>query len=194
MNERSERLFYGVEVAVDVKQALTRVQMAMQATGVIADNWSDPNLFHVTLLFLGQVGAQHRQALHTVGTEVAAAHKRFELAATHPGMFERNRILWMAIRDDEGMDRLRALNQSIHAQVAAAIPVALEDRPYRAHLTLARKLDRASFPQVRAWTREQALTEVDGPLSWPVDSFCLFASTREQGRLVYPVLERFPLA
>lgn len=194
MSANAVRLFYGVELSAEVKGALTQLQSDIKYAGVTAGNWSEPELFHVTLLFLGSVAAEHRRTLGCIGSDVAAAHHPFQLAVTRPGMFERNRILWMGMADDAGMEALRNLHREIRSQVARAVPITLEDRPYRAHLTLARKLEPSSFPQVRTWTKPMPHTDADGQLPWWVDAFCLFASTRVDGRLRYPVQERFPLS
>lgn len=195
---QGERLFFGVRVTPDVSDWLTGYQAALQKAGVRAGNWSPPDLFHVTLLFLGVLPSSYRPLLAEAGRAAARIGGPFGLRFTAPGTFERNRILWMGLAADEGLRALTELHRALHTALDGRLPAPLDTRPYRAHLTLARKLDTASF---RTWADELAQgggrgraqrLEMPAP-SIRVDAFHLFASMRMGGRLVYPVLETFEL-
>ncbi|MCL6515446.1 RNA 2',3'-cyclic phosphodiesterase [Alicyclobacillus sp.] len=185
------RLFFGIEVANEIRDRLAEVCRDLRTLGVRAGNWSSPDLYHITSLFLGQVDDRVLPELERVGQRAAASVAPPRLTLEGIGTFLRNRVLWAGVREDEGLDALATLHRTLSQSLAGRPWVKLEDRPYRAHLTLARQLD------VTAWTalepRAAAMTRpAIAGLSWVPQALCLFESTRAGGRLVYPVRMRFP--
>jgi RNA 2',3'-cyclic 3'-phosphodiesterase len=113
--------------------------------------------------------------------------------ADQAGAFARNKILWVDVLKDDGWQHLSALHDATRKEVESLRLVELENRPYRAHITLARKLDSASV-DVIANRQNSGVSSFEGfPLAVAVDDLCLFESTRINGKLTYPVVERFDL-
>ncbi len=183
------RLFYGVTLPDSVRGQVARLQGELKQLGVRAGNWSAPDLFHITVLFLGELDVSHRPWLDEVGEFAARQVAPFQLTLSHVGAFERNRVLWLGLEPDAGCASLAELNRAVRSKFEENPVVLLESRPYRPHLTLARKLDVASYQGVKP-TFSDAMER----LVLPVDHLCLFESRREGGRLVYPVLRRFALS
>jgi RNA 2',3'-cyclic 3'-phosphodiesterase len=186
------RLFFGIDFPASVKSALAAVQHQLQTQGIQAGNWSDASLFHCTVLFLGELDAGNLPILKEVGRQAAGQVSPFQLTINESvGVFEKGRILWMDIHGDEGLQSLSALHQATRQAIEPHRLVHLESRPYRAHITLARKVDASSIEAIRAG---YGSVKISGfPQSVPVEHLCLFESTRINGKLVYPVIERFPL-
>jgi 2'-5' RNA ligase len=119
--------------------------------------WALPDQWHLTLAFLGEVGEGATSDLVARLGRVAGRHPPLVLSLGGAGRFG-NRVLWTRVRGET--DGLRRLAASARAAARRArVPV--EDRPYRAHLTLARARDGADLrPAVaalngfegRAWT------------------------------------------
>lgn len=134
-----------MEISPEARTSLSDLQAGLQAQGVRAGNWTDPALFHITVLFLGQQPDAVWPLLTSAAARAAADVPAFTLTLAGLGAFDRNRILWMGLSDDGAVAQLARLYRAL-CEVLRSIPsVRLEDRPYRPHLTLARKLDVDSF-------------------------------------------------
>jgi RNA 2',3'-cyclic 3'-phosphodiesterase len=127
------RLFVALPVPDPVRDDLDgRVQPLRDAHPGL--RWTDAAGWHLTLAFLGDVAALG-PVVDAVGP-VAAAHRPAALALGEAGRFG-DRVLWVRIVDDPA-GALRELG----AEVTAALLDAgfeVDDRPLRAHLTLARR-------------------------------------------------------
>jgi len=133
---------------------------------------SNPDQWHVTLAFLGEVGSA--DPLYAGLAAVAAAHAPFRLQLAGGGSFGR-RVTWSGVGGD--VAELRALASDVQAACRVA-GVQLEERAYRPHLTVGR-IDR------------QLLSSYVGPV-WDVREFQLVHSVLGQ-RAVHTVLRSFPL-
>ncbi|GMA49452.1 RNA 2',3'-cyclic phosphodiesterase [Alicyclobacillus contaminans] len=183
------RLFFGLTLTDACRAAVGRIQDQLRQRGVEAGNWSRPDQFHVTVSFLGELPDAEIPRLAAAGKAAASQVSTFEIHLCTVGTFPKNRVLWLGANRDRGYERLLALHQALNRQLsAAAIPgLSLEARPYQPHLTLARKLN------LERWRQAAAAWNERFDVHLPVGALCLFASTRQAERLVYPVLERYPL-
>ena len=137
----------------------------------------DPSRWHVTLAFLGEVDDP---APLLPGLAAAAAGvPALSLRLSGGGSFRRSGVTWAGVTGD-----VRGL-ATLAGRVATACRdagVALEDRPYRPHLTVGR----------RQTLDPGLLTAYDGP-AWTATEVELVRSTL--GRAVrHDVLEAFPLS
>jgi 2'-5' RNA ligase len=119
-----------------------------------------PGQWHVTLLFLGGV-AESRLAC----IEQAAGCVRqppFELTLDRLGYWRRSGVLWLGASSSPA-----ALDDLVAALRGAVAPcgIALDDRPFRLHLTLVRGRRRRPPPR-----------SVASPVSWRVSRFALMES------------------
>jgi RNA 2',3'-cyclic 3'-phosphodiesterase len=96
--------------------------------------WTRPEQWHVTLAFLGEVGDGTRTDLTERLGRSAARHGPLTLALCSAGRFG-DRVLWTRVSGD--VEPLRRLAASVRAAARRA-GAAVEARPYRPHLTLAR--------------------------------------------------------
>jgi len=96
--------------------------------------WTRPEQWHLTLAFLGQVDERRLPGLAERLSRLQRRHAAFPLAFTRGGRFD-GRVLWAGVSGD--LPALRALAGSV-AAAARRTGIALEERPYRPHLTLAR--------------------------------------------------------
>ncbi|KPV42101.1 RNA 2',3'-cyclic phosphodiesterase [Alicyclobacillus ferrooxydans] len=221
------RLFFGFDVTSEIRSQLSTVQTWLQSQGVRAGNWSRPELFHLTLLFIGDTSEENVSVLSEMGKATAAQASPFEIHFDLPGMFERNRILWYGIQEDSGMTLMSEVHRRITGLAKKEAFIKVDERPFRPHLTLARKLDTASIPLMRdilaqCRPRDLARSSTNVPSSdglssaskgvfgsgddassqqgvkmippvstLHVNSICLFESRQINGRLMYPIVERY---
>jgi 2'-5' RNA ligase len=178
------RLFVGLAVSEDAKDSLERLTLRMRAKddGL---RWSTPEQWHVTLVFLGEVADAAREALVEELTRVR--QPALTLRMEQVGVFERAGILHAQIDVTQGLLRL-------YEAVAAAVKrsgLAVEERPYRAHITLARAKNREGRKTVERL--ERAAEQQRLGASWSAQEFLLYESQLSPGGSRYVVQERFGL-
>jgi 2'-5' RNA ligase len=151
--------------------------------------WAGADHWHLTLTFLGQVDEDALAELMGRLARAARRHQPVELSVAGAGVFgarARARVLWAGIRGDRG--QLKALAASVAAG-ARRSGIAVDDRPYRPHLTLARSRARQGA-DVRAIV--EALESYAGP-SWTARELHLVRSYLGRQGSRYETLRSWPL-
>jgi 2'-5' RNA ligase len=166
------RLFFACWPAEDAARALARLggELATRLDGraVPAEK------IHLTLAFLGELAPERVAA--AIGVASALRGDPFTLVLDRLGAFRNARVAWAgASAVDPGLVALQVL---LEERLRAA-GFAFEARPFKAHLTLARKVGRA--------LREEAMP----PVAWRVTDFALVRSESGTGR--YTTMERWAL-
>jgi 2'-5' RNA ligase len=135
-----------------------------------------PDQLHLTLEFLGAVPAARLQAARDAA--MAVRGEPFELVLDTVEYWRRPRVLCLVAR--EIPPALARLVQSLRVELASRgfVP---ERRPFRAHLTLARKVGQP--PDLAAVDR----------VHWPATDFALVESVTERAGSVYQPLWAWPL-
>jgi RNA 2',3'-cyclic 3'-phosphodiesterase len=132
------RLFFSVPLSDAARSAAAGVLREMKrAAGDAPLSWTKDEQLHFTLAFLGE---QPDTAIARLRRAAAACAQQaaFELSLSGAGAFpnpRRPRILWLGVAD--GGRELERLAASLASGVRSA-GFELEDRPFRAHLTVAR--------------------------------------------------------
>lgn len=166
--------------------------------------WSDPAGWHLTLAFLGEVPSLGPviDAVHPI----ALRHAPSRLRLAGVGRFG-NRVLWVAVADEppEALGRL-AVDVVASLQDAGFL---IEERPFRAHLTLARRSRSGVDPAlVRAASDALEQAAADGPadastdpsggpsgapgVTWSADRVEIWRSHLGRGPARYEVVASFP--
>jgi RNA 2',3'-cyclic 3'-phosphodiesterase len=150
--------------------------------------WIPAERLHLTVAFFGDVGEPQIADLRTRLARAAARHVAIELRFRGAGAFSRAasaQVLWSGV--DGPLDKLGSLASSV-AAAGRRVGLAIEDRAYRPHLTLARARGRA---RVDVRSIVAALADYVGP-SWPAEHLHLIAShLGPQPR--YEVVDQWPL-
>lgn len=176
MTERkSTRLFYAVWPDATLRAQLGAVidWLQQSATG----KWVRLDNLHLTLAFLGEVDATRWPELGRIGADTTGAG--FTVVFDRVEFWPWNGILCLG--SNETPEALKQLARSLAGRLGEA-RFAIESRPYRAHVTLARK-GRA----------ERTRLELPEPVAWTARSFCLVESRREPEGSVYVPWETWPL-
>jgi 2'-5' RNA ligase len=121
---------------------------------------------HLTLVFLGEVAREREEAIASVA-RAAAASEPFALMLDRVGSFRRARVGWAGASVEP--PALHHLQLRLEAGLRAA-GFALEERPFRPHVTLARKI---------AQPLPMAAIE---PIELACDAFALVVSETGTGR------------
>jgi 2'-5' RNA ligase len=163
MTAERQRLFFALWPDDHTRSALARIARERLAGArgrlVAAEN------LHLTLAFLGSRDADYRACAERAAERLSA--RAFTLEFVRTGYWPRPRVLWAAPdRTPEALEGLASTLSNALVQCGHEP----ESRPFRAHITLARK--------VRGPLDEAVHT----PVRWRVGEFCLVASeTRPEG-------------
>jgi 2'-5' RNA ligase len=170
------RLFVALEPPDQVRRRLRSLQAELKrAAGAAADDakWVAVENIHLTLQFLGGVAEERRGAIEAAIGEAAATASPFHLDVHGAGAFpsgRRARVVWAGVTGD--VAPLTALVADLGRRLGG-LGFPPEDRPFSAHLTLARSRDPRGLAGLAA-----ALAHCgDGPATrWPVDEVTLVRS------------------
>ncbi|ADE14288.1 2'-5' RNA ligase [Nitrosococcus halophilus Nc 4] len=169
----TQRLFFALWPEQALQESLARI--ARQVLGKQGKRVRPENL-HLTLVFLGSMTAQQRACAEAVADTIVGSP--FTLQLEQIGHWPRPRVVWCAAEEtpEPLIELVKQLNQGL-----TACGYQPETRPYRAHMTLARKVA-GRFPTTRV-----------APLVWQVDHFCLVQSVTHPSGVQYQVLRTWPL-
>ena len=153
------RLFIALQPSPAFRDALVSLQERLQAAGVTGRYLTPENL-HLTLAFLGEQPGPDKAAEALEALQAPAG----ELLLDHYEVFRRTEILYLAPRED---GPARAVAMALERELRSR-GFRLEARPFKAHLTLCRRirLPEGSLPlpqQVRVPAREAVLFESHRP-------------------------------
>ena len=176
------RLFTGLEIPPDTGFALS-----LKRGGLSGARWIDPENYHITLRFIGDVDNQTANDV-VDNLDYLSDSLRFPIRLTHLGTFggDKPRALYAGVEPSEVLSRLQAAQERM-LQRAGLVP---EGRKFVPHVTLARL--RGTAPgEVARYIAEAGRFE---PLTFSVARFVLFSSRDSVGGGPYVVEEAYPLA
>ncbi|MBI2724042.1 MAG: RNA 2',3'-cyclic phosphodiesterase [Chloroflexi bacterium] len=189
------RLFVAIELPEDVRRALAE-SMAMLQDALRTDilRWVRPEGMHLTLAFLGAVARDRVPGIDQALAAAARTRRAFTLQPDGLGSFggrTRVRVVWVGLAGDTA-----ALADLAAAVAGALAPLGFppEQRPFNAHLTLARVRDDAARDE-----RERlhdALSRTGAP-EFPLmraTDVSLMQSTLNRGGAIYHRLFGYPLS
>jgi 2'-5' RNA ligase len=179
------RAFIAVELPQNVKNELARVCEELSGA-VRGARWSKPQSTHLTLKFLGNTPEEKIPDIARAMQDAAAGTGPFALATHGLGVFpnpRKARVLWAGLSGDT--QACAALAQRI-GRAMHTLGFEPENKPFRAHLTLARLRDPGPVPA-------RVLEYAPARISFPVQRVVLFQSTLAPGGAIYTPLATTPL-
>jgi 2'-5' RNA ligase len=189
------RLFFAILLPEDVRSLLSDAQSALRpAIGYEGVRWEDPDRFHITLRFLGEVASEKLENVKQAGREAAGVCAPFELDFVGYGAFpsgRQPRILWIGAQN--GVPEYIRLDEYLYrALTKQGFDVA--SRWGTPHITIARA---KSDLGTKAMARALALNNMKKPDKkgvFFVYNIVLVHSELQPEGSVYTILETFPLA
>jgi len=174
------RLFTGIEIPSDVAFELSTMR-----GGVRGARWIEPEAYHITLRFIGDIsdGLAHDIA-HALET-VKAPSFSFHLKGIGAFGGKKPRVIFAGAGDSPELMRL----QSAHERLLQRLGLAAEGRKYSPHVTLAR-LGAADAANVQAYIASHSFYR-SRPIE--VQRFVLFSSRPSRGGGPYAVEEGYRL-
>ena len=183
------RAFLAIDPSEEVLRSIADIQGILKRNIRGSISWVRPEGIHLTLKFFGDIGREHLLSIAEVVTVHAAATPPLNLFVQGLGVFpapRRPRVLWIGVGGDT--ERLIALQKAVD-QGLETCGFRKEERPFQAHLTLAR----IKSPQGLAGI-EKMLTEKgsEGAGAFKARSVTLFQSELTPKGAIYTVLGNFP--
>jgi RNA 2',3'-cyclic 3'-phosphodiesterase len=173
--EKRRRLFFALWPPAELQTAFWRE--GRLALGAARGRRIGAERLHLTLAFLGSVAGETQRCYERAAAEVRG--EVFDLVLERTGCFRRNGILWLGplAVPPPLLELVHSLNTAL--STCGFVP---ESRPYRAHVTLARDVQRC--PEERAIE----------PIVWKVGEFSLVESRTDSSGAHYERLTSWGLA
>lgn len=174
------RLFTGIEIPSSVAQGLSLLR-----GGIPGARWIDPENYHMTLRFIGDVdGTTARDVMQILGNVRRAP---FQVTLDRLDQFggKKPRAIFAGAGPNPALIEL----QAEHERLLQRIGLPPEQRKYSPHVTLARLRD-TSAHHVADYLSSRALFRTP---PFPVSRFVLFSSKASTGGGPYVIEAAYPL-
>jgi RNA 2',3'-cyclic 3'-phosphodiesterase len=173
------RLFTGVEIPPDVAQALS-----MLRGGLPGARWIDPENYHVTLRFIGDVDDEIAQEVDSLLGRVRRGPFELRIQGLNSFGSKKPRAVVAAVAPSPSLMEAQAEQERMMQRIG----LEPEGRKYTPHVTLARLRD-ASHRDVAEYLSSRHFPSV----VFPVSRFVLFSSRASVGGGPYVVEASYPL-
>jgi 2'-5' RNA ligase len=183
------RIFLALEFSHEQKRQIQEVVGILKATDVPVQ-WTDPDRYHLTLKFFGNVAESDVSLLSGAITRIAAATRSFPLVLKGMGAFPSVRlpqVIWMGV---DPTPALRCLKQDLEWGLAA-LGFRREVEAFQPHITVGRADDREGAGAFRGL--DEAVVALSGVLEFPVTELSLIHSQRTRDGRLYRTVATAPL-
>jgi RNA 2',3'-cyclic 3'-phosphodiesterase len=189
-SEKNIRAFLAIEPPEDILQEISRLQEKLKRDISGRLSWTRPQGQHLTLKFFGDISKEDITGISAAVQKRTVVEQKLNLKVEKLGVFpdaRKPRVLWCSVAGD--VEKLINLQKKLDDDFAA-IGFPTEDRPFKAHLTLARIKDSRDITEM-----SEALKKHD---SFKAGEFnctelILFQSKLSPQGAVYTKLKIFPL-
>ncbi|WIM41368.1 RNA 2',3'-cyclic phosphodiesterase [Paenibacillus sp. PK4536] len=180
-----ERIFVALRVGQEASESLSHWSASIRETYHFR-KWTHPQDLHITIQFLGDVWEEEIETIKHALYQVAKQNHSFALqlgSLDTFGLIEAPKVWWVQPEGDlQSLDHL----QSEIGHTCTALGYSPEDRPYRPHITIARKYKgEIPFPELEHSFELPSL-------SWQVTEIVL-CKIRVGSHPTYENLATFPL-
>lgn len=193
MDNQQIRSFIAIELPPELKKKIGEFQTGLKKPGWNFVKWVEPDLMHLTLKFLGNQSMARLDIVREVLAASTAAGRAFDLSTGQTGSFpggRRIRVFWLGLEGD--VEKLITLQKAISGSLAAkGFPA--EDRPFTAHLTLARLRDECSPHEKSAFADAIQVVRFQPTCSFAIDHIVLMKSTLTPKGPLYTKLAEYRL-
>jgi 2'-5' RNA ligase len=182
------RAFVALEISDEVRDGLERIKDGLWSPELRV-KWVEPHNMHLTILFLGDILESQAREFAGLLEQVARFTDPFQYDVEKIGFSGSHtspRMVWAGVpKPSELMDlHMRVLG------VAKQVGLAVEKRPFKAHLTLGRFRPSSGTNRLVARVKELAGAQFGTVL---VDSLLFYKSTLTPQGPIYTVMKRVKL-
>jgi len=140
-SEKNIRAFLAIDPPENILQAMSRLQEKLKREISGRSSWTKPQGQHLTLKFFGDISTEDVKNICAAVQNRVTSEPSLNLKIEKTGVFpdaRRPRVIWCGITGD--VEKLTSLQKQLDSDFAG-IGFPMEDRPFRAHLTLGRIKD-----------------------------------------------------
>jgi RNA 2',3'-cyclic 3'-phosphodiesterase len=140
-SEKNIRAFLAIDPPENILQAMSRLQEKLKREISGRISWTKPQGQHLTLKFFGDISMEDVKNICSAVQNRVTSEPSLSLKIEKLGVFpdaRRPRVIWCGMAGD--VEKLSGLQKQLDSDFAD-IGFPAEDRPFRAHLTLARIKD-----------------------------------------------------
>lgn len=166
-----KRLFFALWPDDQTRQNCIQIMSMLPAS---QQQLVDVNNLHVTLVFMGGVDSSTEEALLRIGAEIPVSD--MSITFDQLNFWQKPKILCLTGHSQN--NALPFLVEQLSSRVKQ-LPIKLDERPYQAHVTLARKA-------------EKNVNIAFEPITWRANTFCLVESCSLPQGVRYQVLHTWP--
>lgn len=170
------RLFTAIDLPIPMKEKLSSI-----CFGIPRIRWSNPDQFHLTLVFIGDINPADLEGLHESLLEIP--FKPIEIHCQGIGSF-RNGTLWLGVENTPALERLQ---QQVKHRIQSTTGIRLEQSRFRPHITLG-KMDPQSSPKLDSFL---AMNNADR-YSFTAQGFQLKSSQLAGKGAIHDLVEEYP--
>ena len=177
------RIFIGIPFSEEVRKNLIDIQSAFSLVSGKSNNTNEENL-HLTLLFIGELDLDQIENLHKSLSHLLKDMSCIKTKFTHIDFFDKGnkKIVWVGVNDEKHL--IHKLASQIR-HVVDSLNINVDQRPFKAHITLAREVDHLD---------SSYLNKIDIPkMDVNLNKIINYQSTRINGKLTYLPLHTYPL-
>jgi len=130
------RAFIAIEIDSSARAALSRAQEKLKRSRAHV-SWVPKDNLHISLVFLGDVPVETVELLGEEVKNICFSRQPFQSCIENLGTFGKStspRVIWAGVGPNESLANV----QQQVSQCVQQAGVSLEDRPYKAHVTLGR--------------------------------------------------------
>ena len=178
--ENTFRAFIALDIEDDARHELSRLAAELKAQ--CHGSYPTSDMYHMTVAFLGDITIAQAESLSRVLEEVVEKYEPFELRLCRLGYFaqpEAATVFCSTERDNT----LLSLAQDVY-RAAWDVRIPFDDKPFRAHITLGRRVDLSTIRlnsievnhvpfTVKGLTLYKSTLRPSGPI-YDAVSFCKF--------------------
>lgn len=168
-----KRIFFALWPSEQTREKIDNFNQSLRLGGL--RKVKSANL-HITLLFLGNTDAKTERLLRRMAENISV--QPFELTFDQLDFWQKPKILCLTTQRYDA--QLTALVKALN-HIVEQCGMHTEVRPYKPHITLARKAQKLIDCEVQ-------------PIAWQVNSFCLIESCSTPNGVVYQMLQRWYFA
>ena len=176
-HENTFRAFLALDIDDGAKAELSRLSGLLKAQ--CHGSFPSSSMYHMTLAFLGDITATQADALINVLEGVVRKYSPFDLRLCRLGYFaqpDSATVFCSTERDNT----LLSLAQDVY-RAAWDVRIPFDDKPFRAHITLGRRVDLSSI----------RLNSIEvNRVSFPANGITLYKSTLRPSGPIYEALEQ----
>lgn len=184
------RTFIALEISAEIQSELARLISHLKTSGADV-KWVRPEIVHLTLKFLGEIGEDRIGQIGSELDDISASIKPFELSIKEVGAFpkiEHPRVIWVGL--DKGADETKHL-AAVVDEAMSRLGFPRESRPFEGHLTIGRVRSSKNIDKLKDKISSSILQIK--PCSCNISSVILFQSTLTPHGSIYTKLHESKL-